>query len=104
MIINWWGVRGVIRVSPCSTEPRGLGPGVLLGCLAGRAAIRSKIGIGIGNGGVVSWLGWPRGTRTSRDGVEDVGESSRLPQSLDYSFPQGVGLNPSLHRYPCRNT
>jgi hypothetical protein len=30
------------------------------GCLAGRAAIRSKIGIGIGNGvfgmGVVSWL------------------------------------------------
>jgi hypothetical protein len=64
--------------------------------------------------------------------VEDVGESSRLPQSLDYSFPQGDGLNrrcivicaeildadserlklrcrvdlrirDTVHRYPCRN-
>ncbi|KAH8752100.1 hypothetical protein BGZ57DRAFT_100282 [Hyaloscypha finlandica] len=39
---------------------QGIGAGVLLGGLAGRAAIRSKIGIGIGNGvfgmGVVSWL------------------------------------------------
>jgi hypothetical protein len=123
--------------SPCSTEPRGLGPGVLLGRLAGRAAIRSKIGIGIGNGvfgtRVVSWAGWPRGTRTSRDGWRMWKGRSRLPQHLDYSFPQCDGLNrrciviraeilnadserlklrrsmylrnrDAVHRYPGRNT
>jgi hypothetical protein len=59
-------------LQPVLHGAQGIGAGVLLGRLAGRASIRSKIGIGIGNGvfgiRVVSWLGWPRGTRTSRDG------------------------------------
>jgi hypothetical protein len=37
-------------MQPVLQGAQGIGAGVLLGCLAGRAAIRSKIGIGIGIG------------------------------------------------------
>jgi hypothetical protein len=75
---EWWGARSVgeammiNQLMGCARndarvcagcvlhEAQGIGAGVLLGCLAGRAAIRSKIGIGIGNGvfgmRIVSWL------------------------------------------------
>jgi hypothetical protein len=80
--------------SPCSTEPRGLGPGFCWAAWRGglRFAARSGSGSGSETGGskLAGLAAWDKDVK---GWVEDVGESSRLPQSLDYSFPQGVGLN-----------
>lgn len=71
-------------MQPVLQGAQGIGAGVLLGCLAGRAAIRSKIGIGIGIG----------------IGVFGMRVRSRLRVQLSTRRR----TESSMHRYPCRNT